>query len=426
MPNNDATADAQALDAASVEQSTALNEDNRLPAADDKYEEDLYDEDMPSTQQHTTGESIYEDPMQVDSGDGLNQFEGPSAFVGEPGYADKNMDTASNGSQDSESDAMEDVDDRLTNTHISPEDSQNDISPQEARRLWSKYDESTRNLALILTERLRLILEPTQATKMRGDFRTGKRLNIKRIIPYIASSYKRDKIWMRRAVPSKRSYQIMLAIDDSKSMTDNQSHDLAFETLALVAKSMSMLEVGQLSVVGFGEDVRIAHDFETPFTSDAGAQIFQHFTFQQRKTNVHRLLSDSIDLFRTARLKAAGSSSDLWQLQLIISDGICEDHPSVRQLVRQAHEERIMMVFIVIDPAVPTAGTIGGLKQSILNLQTAEFVNDPSGEMQLKMTKYLDTFPFQYYLIIRNIQELPNVLAGALRQWFAEVVETGG
>ncbi|KAJ0288619.1 hypothetical protein COL922a_014298, partial [Colletotrichum nupharicola] len=66
-----------------------------------------------------------------------------------------------------------------------------------------------------LDEQLRLILAPTLATKLRGDFRTGKRLNIKRIIPYIASQYKRDKIWMRRSVPSKRNYQIMLAVDDS-------------------------------------------------------------------------------------------------------------------------------------------------------------------------------------------------------------------
>jgi midasin len=41
------------------------------------------------------------------------------------------------------------------------------------------------------------------------------------------------------------------------------------------------------------------------------------------------------------------------------------------------------------------------------------------------MVKYLDTFPFRYYLIVRDVQELPGVLAGALRQWFAEVVESG-
>lgn len=100
---------------------------------------------------------------------------------------------------------------------------------------------------------------------MRGDFRTGKRLNIKRIIPYIASQYKRDKIWMRRSIPSKRNYQIMLAVDDSRSMGENGSGQLALETLTLVSKSLSMLQVGEMCVVGFGNDVHVAHDFGKPF-----------------------------------------------------------------------------------------------------------------------------------------------------------------
>ena len=63
-------------------------------------------------------------------------------------------------------------------------------------------------------------------------------------------------------------------------------------------------------------------------------------------------------------------------------------------------------------------------KQSIIDMPTAQFVKDEAGNTELKMMKYLDTFPFRYYLIVQNIQELPNVLAGALRQWFAEVVES--
>jgi len=216
----------------------------------------------------------------------------------------------------------------------------------------------------------------------------------------------------------------MLAIDDSKSMTESNSNTLAFDTLALVAKSMSMLEVGELSVVAFGETINVAHGFDVPFTSAVGPQVLRHFNFNQSRTNVSRLLKDSIELFRSARLRAAGATSDLWQLQLIISDGVCEDHPSIRQLVRQAHEERIMVVFIVVDAMSQGSSEGEAPKQSILDLQTAEFAKDASGEMQLKMVKYLATFPFKYYLIVRDVEELPAVLAGALRQWFAETVES--
>ena len=426
LPNDDAEADTQALGAASAEQSATLDENNAIASNNENRDVDMRDGDSVDQENQKTEENTYEDPMQLDLRDNLQEAPQPSSFVGEPRNANADPGAEAMHSPEPERDEVEDVDERLTNTHISHEDVESELSFDEARSLWIQHEESTRNLALMLTEHLRLILHPTQATKMRGDFRTGKRLNIRRIIPYIASSYKRDKIWMRRSVPTKRSYQVMLAIDDSKSMTENHSSGLAYDTLALVAKSMSMLEVGELSVVGFGEDVKIARDFSTSFTADEGAHIFQHFTFSQNKTNVQRLLAESNELFRSARLKATGSSSDLWQLQLIISDGICEDHPSIRQLVRQAHEERIMIVFIVVDPAVPTTSSTGATQQSILDLQTAEFVTDAAGDMQLKMTKYLDSFPFRYYLIVRNVQELPGVLAGALRQWFAEVVETSG
>ena len=47
-----------------------------------------------------------------------------------------------------------------------------------------------------------------------------------------------------------------------------------------------------------------------------------------------------------------------------------------------------------------------------------------TGAAEFSSTRYLDTFPVGYYLVVRDVLELPGVLAGALRQWFAEVVET--
>jgi len=255
---------------------------------------------------------------------------------------------------------------------------------------------------------------------MRGDFRTGKRLNIKRIIPYIASQYKRDKIWMRRSVPSKRSYQIMLAVDDSKSIGESGSGSLAFETLVMVSKSLSMLEVGQICVVGFGDDVKVAHDFETPFSSDAGPKIFKNFGFEQRCTDVTRLVRESIELFRAARQKS--SNADLWQMELIISDGVCDssEHDAIRRLLREALEERIMIIFVIVDDVRNKRKG-----ESVMDLSEAKFLPDErTGKNELKIVRYLDTFPFQYYLVVSDVKELPGVLATLLRQWFAEVVDS--
>jgi midasin len=49
--------------------------------------------------------------------------------------------------------------------------------------VWRKYEALTRDLSYALTEQLRLILEPTLATRLKGDYRSGKRLNMRKIIP---------------------------------------------------------------------------------------------------------------------------------------------------------------------------------------------------------------------------------------------------
>ncbi|KAL4876079.1 hypothetical protein BJY04DRAFT_223430 [Aspergillus karnatakaensis] len=416
LADQDDVADTQALGQASEDQAKALDQNKGVESDVKPTDQEMLPD--ASDEPHAQLENELEDAMQLDHVGAPTDNESAGAFI--PGGSSAQQNPNDPQAQQAATEELDEVDAHLAAIHLSS--TLPPLTPRdEAQRLWSKYESATNNLSLSLTEQLRLILAPTLATKLRGDFRTGKRLNIKRIIPYIASQYKRDKIWMRRSVPSKRNYQIMLAVDDSKSMLESGSGQLAFETLALVAKSLSMLEVGDLCVLGFGDEdhVRVAHDFGKPFSSEAGVQVFQHFSYQQTGTNVRKLIADSIALFREARFKQspAGGGADLWQLELIISDGICEDHETIKRLVRQAQEERIMIVFIIVD----------ALKgNSILDLTQASFEPDMdsgTGEMKLKMKRYLEGFPFPYYLVVRDVRELPAVLATALKQWFAEVVD---
>ena len=419
LEDETAVADTQALGAATEEQARGLDQSQAIEDPATKTRDADVLPDVDETSQTDAAAKVPENKFEVNEEDSSQQAAGAEAVNDrQHSFTDPSQH------QDSElreEDELEEVDSHLSSMDLDPKQLTVLTTPEEARRLWSHYESLTRDLSLALTEQLRLILAPTLATKMRGDFRTGKRLNIKRIIPYIASQYKRDKIWMRRSVPSKRNYQIMLAVDDSKSMLESGSGQLAFETLALVAKSLSMLESGDICIVGFGAEdhVRVAHEFGRPFTSEAGAEAFQHFSFQQTYTNVRQLVSESIALFKEARNKASSGAVDLWQFELIISDGLCEDHDTIRRLVRQAQEERIMIVFVIVD---------AGKENSIMDLSRAIFEPDESGtgEMKLKMKKYLEGFPFPYYLIVRDVKELPQALATALKQWFAEVVDAAG
>ncbi len=59
--------------------------------------------------------------------------------------------------------------------------------------------------------------------RFRGDYRSGRRLNMRRLIPFIASGYRKDAIWLRRTRKDKRDYNVMIALDDSASMRDHKT-----------------------------------------------------------------------------------------------------------------------------------------------------------------------------------------------------------
>ncbi|KAF2449059.1 midasin [Karstenula rhodostoma CBS 690.94] len=430
-------ADTQALGTATEEQATALDHDMAMavdeedktaarPEDNDELQETQQDVDMQGNEPPPQEE---QEPQQQSTTDGR-----PQAFIGEQKPFTNDDDADMNDAMPLEDDISDDssVDEVETKLDLVHLDDVSALTPESARALWLSHEASTHSLSQQLTESLRLILAPTLATKLRGDFRTGKRLNLKRIIPYIASSYKRDKIWLRRSLPSKRSYQVMIALDDSKSMAESGASNLALKTLTLVARSMAMLEVGEVAVTGFGDTINVAHDFDKPFTSEAGVRVFEQFGFDQQKTDVRGLVHKSLDLFAEARRKGSSSAGeDLWQLMLIVSDGICDSHADIQRLVRRAQEERVMIVFVIIDssagaPAAASAPANGSEgvaeaekeKKGIMDLQSVEI----SPEGKVVRWKYMERFPFRYFLVVRDVRELPGVLSGALRQWFGEVV----
>nr|CAH7759817.1 unnamed protein product [Callosobruchus chinensis] len=276
----------------------------------------------------------------------------------------------------------------------------------EAERAWQKISSVTGGLAQELSEQLRLVLEPTLASRLKGDFRTGRRINMRKVIPYIASQFRKDKIWLRRTKPSKRDYQIVIAIDDSSSMADNHSKELAFESVALISKALTLLESGQLSVVSFGERVEVIHKLTEQFTDRSGTKLLQRFRFDQTKTKVGKLVDFVTEMFSQSQKQTTAANA---KLLVIVSDGrgvFSEGESYVRQAVRRAKLADIFMVFVIVDN--PES------KSSVLDIRLP-IIRD--GKL-LEIFSYMDHFPFSFYIILRDINSLPNVLSDALRQWF--------
>lgn len=105
-----------------------------------------------------------------------------------------------------------------------------------------------------------------------------------------------------------------------------------------------------------------------------------------------------------ARAPSGYGAGTLHQLVLVIADGRFHEKESLKRAVREAASKPgVLYAFIVLDNAA----------NSILDMQTVNFVNG-----QPVFTKYMDSFPFPFYIVLRDIAALPRTLADLLRQWF--------
>uniref|UniRef100_A0A670YJS7 Midasin n=1 Tax=Pseudonaja textilis TaxID=8673 RepID=A0A670YJS7_PSETE len=279
-----------------------------------------------------------------------------------------------------------------------------------AEEMWQRYLLLTEPLSQQLCEQLRLLLEPTQAAKLKGDYRTGKRLNMRKVIPYIASQFRKDKIWLRRTKPSKRQYQICLALDDSASMVDNHSKQLAYESLAVIGNALTLLEVGQIAVCSFGETVQLLHPFHEQFNDRSGARVLQLCKFEQKKTKLAQFLESSINMFAAAQHLSSNINPETAQLLLIVSDGrgiFLEGKEHVKAAVQSVQNANIFVIFVILDN--PNS------RDSVLDIKVPVFTRP--GEL-LEIRSYMEEFPFPFYIILRDVNALPETLSDALRQWF--------
>uniref|UniRef100_A0A0D9XKA7 Midasin n=1 Tax=Leersia perrieri TaxID=77586 RepID=A0A0D9XKA7_9ORYZ len=276
---------------------------------------------------------------------------------------------------------------------------------------WKSVELTTMKLSQELAEQLRLVMEPTLASKLQGDYRTGKRINMKKVIPYIASHFRRDKIWLRRTKPNKRNYQVVIAVDDSRSMSEGKCGKVAIEALVTVCRAMSQLEVGQFAVASFGKkgNVKVLHDFDQVFNGEAGMNMISSLSFEQDNKLEDEPVADLLMHLNTmldtavARSRTPSGNNPLQQFVLIISDGKFHEKENLKRCVRNVLNKKRMIAYVLLDSH----------EESIMDSLEVSYQG-----AKLTMGKYMDSFPFPYYVMLKNIEALPRTLADLLRQWF--------
>jgi len=187
-----------------------------------------------------------------------------------------------------------------------------------------KFKNETQAVSASLCEQLRIVLEPQLSQNLQGDFKTGKRLNMKKVISFIASRYRNDKIWLRRTLPSKRDYKILIAIDDTLSMKENNLGFFSLEAMIALTEALSILEVGKIAIARIRDSMELLHSFDQSYTHEKAGLIVSQFAFSHTTKSsadlaMANFLRDANSLLDTQNSSSSGAMN--CPFVIIFSDG---------------------------------------------------------------------------------------------------------
>ena len=300
------------------------------------------------------------------------------------------------------------------NDYINSNNNMNN-SNELIKQFYSSLIQLSQNQIIKLTSLLKTILTPNVQSKLTGNYKTGKRLNMKKIISFIASNYRQDKIWLRRTLPFNRDYYITISIDNSLSMKSNNIGYYAIQTLIILVNSLQKVGIDNLNINLINDDCIILYDYnkeKSLLNSEKLIDIIKHFKFNFASNNS---LDFSMRNFLIKNIKnienaTANSNKLKYNINFIISDGRM-NKDNVKGLTALAKEKGILYVFIIIDKFKFEDNN------SIIKSQSVSF--DENGDLKVK--NYLEDFPFQYYIIVQDIEDLPDVVKGILVKWIENI-----
>jgi midasin len=96
------------------------------------------------------------------------------------------------------------------------------------------------------------------------------------------------------------------------------------------------------------------------------------------------------------------------QLVFLISDGRIErdSRAALKRLMREMAERNILLAMIIVEGK-------NKKKDSIVHMKEVTF---EKGKPVVK--RFIEDYPFPYYIILEDMSALPEVLGDALKQWF--------
>ena len=198
---------------------------------------------------------------------------------------------------------------------------------------------------------------------------------------------------------------MLVAIDDSKSMSSTSVSAFALESLALVCNAMAKLEISDMGVVRFGGEggAELLHAFETPFSGEVGGEIVGKMRFDADNTIDDRPIVDLLEF-----VSGLERPEGVKQLVIIMGDGRFHEREALRKAVMDVSGDPSVMYAFVI------------LGSGVLEMQTVEFVDGKP-----VFARYVDGFPFGLYVVVGEVRDLVWGLGAVVRGWMERVCGGG-
>ena len=180
---------------------------------------------------------------------------------------------------------------------------------------------------------------------------------MKKVISFIASHYRNDKIWLRRTMPSKRDYKILIAIDDSLSMKEQGLGFFSLEAMVTLVEALNRLEVGRIAVARIRDRLELLQSFEDSYSNERTAFIVSQYEFTHSAKTSHdfamanfiRDANKVLDFQNTQSQIGGGISCPF---TIILSDGRFNKQ-NVAKFMQQAVDKRYLFIFVILDVAKP-------------------------------------------------------------------------
>jgi midasin len=205
-------------------------------------------------------------------------------------------------------------------------------------------------------------------------------------------------------------------------LQENRCALYALQACTLITSALARLDIGQLSVASFGgpTGTRLLHPLDEPWNDAAARSVLAQLHFDAdntlRETPMLNMIQSVGAMLERERMRSTlggftAARTELSQLLLIVADGYFHERDALQRAVRESTgggSQRgvggngLLVVFIILDAN----------EESVLELQSVSFKD---GKPVFK--RYLDSFPFPFYLVLHDIEHLPRLLADLLRQW---------